>query len=89
MTFLVHINDQRYAVADDSVTEVESRILDAVRAGGAFVEVHDGSAPSSRVLITSASTVRIQAAPPPIGTDDYAEEEFPDLAYLEADIELE
>ncbi|WP_143544729.1 hypothetical protein [Salinibacterium xinjiangense] len=61
MTYLIHINAQAFAVSDDEIDDVEARILEAVRATGAFIDfVGTGERPL-RILVTPASWVWIES----------------------------
>ncbi|MCS5723035.1 hypothetical protein N1028_13430 [Herbiconiux sp. CPCC 203407] len=84
MTFLLTINDHSYAVEDPAVAALEARILEAVHLGGAFVDIETGGA-RERVLITSATTVRINRVPCAVAADDDADL-LPDLSFLELDL---
>ncbi|MEF2977211.1 hypothetical protein [Subtercola sp. YIM 133946] len=84
MTYLVYINDHRHDVSDGHIADLEDRIMDAVRIGGAFVEVFDGGSQPVRVLVTPATAVRIQRAPRPIIASS-ADTEFPDFAFYDLD----
>jgi hypothetical protein len=89
MTFLVHVNEHPYAVADEDVGQIESLILDAVHRGGAFVELNDGSVRTERILVTSASTIRISPVPQVVESEDDQGDTFPDFAYLDLEMGLE
>jgi hypothetical protein len=84
MTFLVHINESPYAVEDSDIEEFEDRILKAVRHGGSFVDVSGVTDRLSRVLVTPASSVRIEklrrVEPSEI------DEEFSDFAFFDLDL---
>lgn len=87
MTVVIHVNDLVYAVDDAAVPHIEARILDAVRAGGGFIDVGSADARPTRVLVTPASTVRIETVLPTvitIGGDD-AGDEIDDLTFLDLD----
>jgi hypothetical protein len=84
MTFLVRINERPYAVADTSLAEIESRVLDAVRAGGGFIDLKDDAAQLVRVLVTSATPIRIEPAPGPVQASDF--DLAPDISYLDLDL---
>jgi hypothetical protein len=65
MTFRVHINDSTYAVADADLAELESRILEAVHAGGAFIDLDGRSGEQVRAMVSPATRVRMEKLPPP------------------------
>jgi len=72
MTFLVHIDGHEHRVARDAMETLRMRILDAVHAGGQFVDL-PSSTLDEAVLITSNTSVRIETAPEPI-TAEHADE---------------
>lgn len=81
MTYLVHVSERFFAVDDSDVGDVEGRILDAVRSGGAFIEF-DGQGPEPlRVLVTAASQVRIEKLPQPL-EPPYVDGDPSDLAFF-------
>ncbi|MCS5732478.1 hypothetical protein [Herbiconiux daphne] len=82
MTTVVRINQQSYVMDDTVVADTESRILDAVHLGGAFVGI-DSSGALARVLVTPATAVSIETAEPiVVGT---ATDEPPELAFFDFD----
>lgn len=83
MSFLVYINGHEHAVESDALAALRARILDAVRAGGAFVSVPDIGRTDSLELITPATPVRIEAAPEPITADE--DDAHDDVAYYDLD----
>lgn len=72
MNFVVYINGHEHYVARSAIAALRGRILDAVRAGGAFVNVTELAHTDSVELITPATPVRIEAAPEPITAHDDA-----------------
>ena len=85
VTYLIHINTQAFAVSDDEIHNVETRILEAVRATGAFIDfVGTGERPV-RILVTPASWVRIESF---VYVDDLDEgdEDGSDLVILDLDL---
>ena len=85
MTFLVNINESPHAIEDAQLSEIESQILVAVRAGGAFVDLPGRSGRTVRILVTPASAIRIERLPPPVDTTDH-EEDFCDLTFIDLDM---
>ncbi|MFC5932062.1 hypothetical protein D6T64_01185 [Cryobacterium melibiosiphilum] len=87
MTFLVHINEYRYAVDGAAIADVQARILKAVQAGGEFVDFCVAGGTPVKVLVTPASAVRIEQLPPtaePLDGDDQLSDFsfFPDMDLL-------
>lgn len=82
MTAILYINERSYPVGEGSIAVVEAAIVEAVRAGGSFVDVPVLDHRSARVLVTPASAVRIgeraSAVQASIGDDD-----FPDLSFFD------
>ncbi|WP_271986263.1 hypothetical protein [Pseudoclavibacter terrae] len=81
MNFLVHINGHEHAVEPAALAALRAQILDAVRAGGAFVAVPDIGCADSIELITPATPVRIEVAPEPITAD--GDDAHADVAYYD------
>lgn len=85
MTFLVNINESLHAIEDEKLSDIESQILVAVRAGGAFVDFPGTSGRLVRILVTPASTVRIERLPSPVDTADH-DEDACDLTFIDLDM---
>ena len=85
VTHLIHINTQAFAVRDDEIDDVETQILEAVRAAGAFIDFVGSGERPVRVLITPASWVWIEKLAP---VDDLDEgyQDGSDLAFLDLDL---
>lgn len=85
MTALVHINGSSFAVHDTDVAGVEIRILEAVRAGGAFLDFLGACNRPIRALISPGSWVWIEVIPqqdePPDGAAPIL-----DLSFLELEL---
>lgn len=86
MTFLVHINEYRYAVDGAAIADVQARILKAVQAGGEFVDFRVAGDRSVGVLVTPALAVRIEQVPPPAEPSN-VDDQFPDFAFF-TDVDL-
>ena len=84
MTVLVHLHGSSYAVTDSAVAVVESKIVEAVRAGGAFVDFTGSGNRPTRVLVSPGVSVRIEKLPGLVEEQDG--EEYPDFAYWELDV---
>ena len=85
MNVLVHLHGSSYAVTDSAVAVIESQILEAVRAGGAFIDfIGPGNRPT-RVLVSPGASVRIEKLPEPAEEDD-GDEEHPDFAYWDLNV---
>ena len=85
MTVLVHLHESSYAVSDSAVAVVESEILEAVRAGGAFVNFTGSGNRPTRVLVSPGASVRIEKLRGPVEEQDGGEG-YPDFAYWELDV---
>lgn len=85
MTFLVHIDGHEHRVARDAIETLRTRILDAVHAGGRFVDLPN-PARNETVLVTPNTSVWIEAEPEPI-TAEHADEPG-DIVYLQFEAEL-
>lgn len=83
MDFVVYINGHEHYVARSAIAAFRDRILDAVRAGGAFVNVPELERSDSVELITPATPVRIETAPKQITA--YDENVTADTAYYDLD----
>jgi hypothetical protein len=82
MTYLAHIDGQRFAIADEAVDTFAASIVAALRSGGNFVDVPLVSGADVRLLITTASSVRLEQVPEP--TEDVSDgEEFVDFAFYD------
>ena len=85
MTFLVNISESLHSIEDAQLSGVETQILAAVHAGGAFVEFSARSGRSVRILVTPASVIRIERLPSPVdATDD--DEDMGDLTFIDLDM---
>jgi len=85
MTFLVNINESLHAIEDAELNGVETQILAAVHAGGAFVEVAGKSGQSVRILVTPASVIRIRRLPSPVDATDDGDD-MQDLTFIHLDM---
>lgn len=77
MTYLVHIHNRRFAIADDDIQGFKQSVLDAVRRGGDFLAVGAHLPEPDSILVTAFTPVTIELLPGPdedseTGTDDYA-----------------
>jgi hypothetical protein len=87
MTFLLRINDHPYYVDDDAVEQIQSRILEAIRAGGEFIDVIRAGGRTAKALVTLGSAIHLERLPEPIRSSDEAED-FPLLTFYDLDFEL-
>ena len=85
MTYLIHINTQAFAVSDDEIDAVETRILEAVRATGAFIDFVGAGERPVRVLVAPASWVWIEKLTHVDDPDD-GDEDGLDLVILDLDL---
>ena len=85
MTFLVNINESLHAIEDAQLSGVETQILAAVHAGGAFVEFPGRSGQLVRILVTPATMIRVERLPSPVATTD-DDEDIGDLTFIDLDM---
>ena len=85
MTFLVNINESLHAIEDAELSGVETQILAAVHAGGAFVEFAGKSGRLMRILVTPASVIRIERLPSPVNAIDDGDD-IQDLTFIDLDM---
>ena len=85
MTFLVNINESLHAIQDAQLGDVETQILAAVHAGGAFVDFPGRSGRLVRILVTPASVIRIERLPAPVDATD-EDEDIGDLTFIDLDM---
>lgn len=85
MSVLVYVNDSAYVVNDGSQVAAEALILDAVQAGAAFIDMHTREGRPVRVLVTPASTIRLENVPPPVEPAD-EDDVFPDFDFFDTDL---
>lgn len=84
MTYLLSINGHVSLVSSLPIEELELRILDAVQAGGRMITVPTDEEGTVRVLVTAASSVRVERVPDPISATYDADEL--DTVYLDLDL---
>ena len=84
MTVLVHLHGSSYAVSDSAVAVVESKILEAVHAGGAFVDFTGSGDRPTRVLVSPGASVFIEKLPEPVEEHDDGKG-YPDFAHWDLD----
>jgi len=85
MTFLAYVDGSRYAISDDDADPFERAVVSALRSGGDFVDVPNRPHSTVRILVTPASTIRLERLP---DADDASEggddgEEFFDFAFYD------
>ena len=85
MTVLVHLHGSSYAVTDAAVAVIESKILEAINAGGAFIDFTGSGNRPTRVLVSPGASVRMEKIPEPVEEQDDGEG-YPDFAYWELDV---
>ena len=85
MTFLVNINESFHAIEDAQLSDIESQILVAVHAGGAFVDFRGRSGRLMRILVTPASVVRLEQLPSTVDATA-REEDIWDLTFIDLNI---
>lgn len=85
MSVIVHVNGSSYLVDDVDQATVESVVLDAVRVGGAFIDLRARDERSVRVLVTMASTVHIEQTAQPVQPTN-EEDVFPDFDFYATDL---
>lgn len=81
MTHFVYVNHHPYEVDTNSVGAIENLVLEAVQAGGAFIDFPVSAGRAARVLVTPASAVRIERAPNPIATSPHEDTSANFIAY--------
>lgn len=74
MTFAVNINGAEHFVAREAITALRMRILDAIRAGGDFVDVPTVTGAVPVELVTVTTPVRIEAIPGVLDWDAVADD---------------
>lgn len=85
MTFLVNINESLHAIEDAQLCGVETQILAAVHAGGAFVDFPGRGDQLVRILVTPASVIRIERLPSPVDPPD-DDEGIGELTFIDLDM---
>jgi len=85
MAFLVNINESLHAIEDAQLSGVETQVLAAVHAGYAFVDFPGRSDQLVRILITLATTIRVERIQLPEATSD-DEEDIGDLTFIDLDM---
>ena len=85
MTFLVNINESLHAIDDAQLSAVETQIIAAVHAGGAFVEFPGRSGGLVRILVTPATMIQIERLSSPVDTTD-DDEDIGDLTFIDWDM---
>lgn len=85
MTYLLYIDRHTYLIPPEGFADVQTHILDAVHAGGAFVAVPHISGQSAHVLITPASRVCIRKTASAAATTPTDDDTILDLAFLKLD----
>lgn len=79
MTYLVHIHNRRFAIADDDIRGFKQSVLDAVRRGGDFLPLGTHLPEPESILVTAFTPVTIEKLPLPddeegsgSGSEEYA-----------------
>ncbi len=85
MTVLVYVNEFAYVVDDSNVATTEALIVDAVHAGGAFINLCNSAAQPVRVLVTPATPVRVEKMSPRV-EPSHDDDIFPDFESYELEI---
>ena len=85
VTYLIHINTQAFAVSDDEIDDVEIRVLEAVRATGAFIDFVGAGERPVRILVTPASWVWIESFTY-VDDLDEGDQDDSDLVILDLDL---
>jgi hypothetical protein len=80
VTLVMHIDDRRYLVEREGLKGIEARVLAAVSAGGAFLDLTDGSGYPVAVLVTASSAIRLIERP---DADVAVTDTWPDPAYFD------
>lgn len=85
MTFLAYVNGSRYAISDDDADPFERAVVAALRSGGDFVDMPNRPHSAVKILITSASAVRLERLPDADERDEEGDqgEEFFDFAFYD------
>lgn len=85
MAHLIHINTQAFAVGDDEIDAFETRLLEAVHAGGVFVDFVGAGERPVRILVGPASWVWIEKLAQVDEFDD-GDDDYPDVVVLDLDL---